>query len=71
MTASCSYLLSRGIKLEYVNIKPATKLRSQFRIKSASLDKLYVHKKVVDVLKNRSGFVIASLGQMSDNLSHI
>lgn len=41
-----------GIKLENADTNPKTKRRSQFRIKSASLDKLYDKQKVVDVLEN-------------------
>jgi len=40
-----------GIKLENADTRPITKRRSQFRIKSASLDKLYDSQEVVDVLK--------------------
>lgn len=41
-----------GIKLENADSTPKTKRRSQFRIKSASLDKLYDRLEVVDLLKN-------------------
>lgn len=41
-----------GIKLTNENTNPSTKRRSQFRIKSASLEKLYDKKEVMDVLKN-------------------
>ena len=40
-----------GIKLENADTRPVTKRRSQFRIKSAVLDKLYERQDVVDVLK--------------------
>lgn len=60
-----------GIKLENADTVPRTKRRSQFRIKSASLDKLYDREDDVDVLKNQPDLVVVSLGQMSDNLSHI
>ena len=41
-----------GIKLENADSTPKTKRRSQFRIKSASLDKLYDKLEVVDLIKN-------------------
>ncbi len=41
-----------GIKLENADSTPKTKRRSQFRVKSASLDKLYDRLEVVDLLKN-------------------
>ncbi len=40
-----------GIKLENADTKPTTKRRSQFRIKSASLDKLYDNQQAIDVLE--------------------
>jgi len=40
-----------GIKLENADTIPKTKRRSQFRIKSSALDKLYDREDVVDVLK--------------------
>ena len=40
-----------GIKLENADTRPKTKRRSQFRIKSVELDKLYIRQNVVDVLK--------------------
>jgi hypothetical protein len=41
-----------GIKLVHADTKPTTKRRSQFRIKSTSLDKLYDKLEVVNLLKN-------------------
>jgi hypothetical protein len=40
-----------GIKLENADTRPVTKRRSQFRIKSASLENLYDRQEIVDVLQ--------------------
>lgn len=40
-----------GIKLENISTKPQTKRRSQFRIKSGNLSKLYYQNEIIDITK--------------------